>query len=381
MTERTVITIFGPVNAGKSTIANLLTGQDMSIISSQPGTTTDPVRKTMEINGIGPCVIVDTAGFDDKSEVGTMRVSKTKETLRATNIAIFVLPSNITAEGLVIAKNWLKMISDHCPETVLVTNDFGDHRQHEGSILINAKDSASRDKLLSALGFAKDRVEQKQFIVAHLVKAGDSVMLVMPQDNQAPAGRLILPQVQTIRELLDLGCTITCCTTENYKESLGKLAKAPNLIITDSQAFKVVYENKPADSLITSFSVLFAKWKGDIDTFVAGTEAFSRLRPNSKVLIAEACTHAPLSEDIGREKIPNLIKKAISPDIQFDIVSGRDWNENIEDYDLIIHCGACMINRQEMLSRIGEAKKAGVPITNYGITIAYFTKILDKIVY
>lgn len=381
MTERTVITIFGPVNAGKSTIANLLTGQDMSIISSHPGTTTDPVRKSMEINGLGPCVVVDTAGFDDKSEVGTMRVSKTKESLRETNIAIFVIPSNISDEGLTVAKNWLKMISDHCPETVVVTNDFGNHKQHEGSILINAKEDASKEKLLNALGFAKGRVEQQRFIVAHLVKTGDSVLLVMPQDNQAPAGRLILPQVQVIRELLDLGCTVTCCTTNNYKESLEKLAKAPKLIITDSQAFKMVYEGKPKETLITSFSVLFAKWKGDISAFVAGTEAFSKLGPKSRVLISEACTHAPLAEDIGREKIPNLIRKTISADIQFDIVSGRDWATNLKDYDLIIHCGACMINRQELLSRIGEAQEAGVPITNYGITIAYFTKILDKIVY
>jgi [FeFe] hydrogenase H-cluster maturation GTPase HydF len=201
----------------------------------------------------------------------------------------------------------------------------------------------------------------------------------MPQDIQAPKGRLILPQVQTIRELLDYGCTTVCTTTAKLSQTLESLKKAPELIVTDSQDFKTVYELKPKESRLTSFSVLFARWKGDIDEFIRGAEALSSLNANSRVLTAEACSHAPLAEDIGREKIPALIHKKINPNIKFDIISGNDWNVDLSQYDLIIHCGACMFNRIQMLNRIKNVKEYKTKITNYGITIAYLNGIINKI--
>ncbi|MCQ2329271.1 MAG: [FeFe] hydrogenase H-cluster maturation GTPase HydF [Paludibacteraceae bacterium] len=376
MLNRTTIGVFGPTNAGKSTLVNMLIGQDVSITSPMAGTTTDPVKKSIEINGIGPCVFIDTPGFDDETALGTQRVTRAKEILRGTDIAIIVLSSN--EEISPRTKQWIELVKNHAARTIVVTNDFGNHKAHDGSILVNALTGKNREGLLFALGHIKERIAEKKTIVTHLTKAGDKVLLVMPQDKQAPQGRLILPQVQTIRELLDHGCTAVCCTPENY---VGNLSIKPDLIITDSQVFDFVYKNKPDGVRLTSFSVLMAQWKGDIETFIEGVKAFSKLDGKSKILIAEACTHAPLSEDIGREKIPALIRKVIDPNIHFDIVSGNDWTKDIEQYDLVIHCGACMINRRDMISRIESAKKAGVPITNYGITMAYFTKILDKIVY
>ena len=206
-------------------------------------------------------------------------------------------------------------------------------------------------------------------------------MLVMPQDIQAPKGRLILPQVQTIRELLDYGCTTICTTTAKFEQTLNGLKDAPALIVTDSQDFKTVYELKPKESRLTSFSVLFARWKGDIDEFIRGAEALATLNANSRVLITEACSHAPLAEDIGREKIPALIRKKIDANIKFDIVSGNDWNVDLSQYDLIIHCGACMFSRTQMLNRVKDAQQNKTKITNYGVTIAYLNNIIDKIIW
>lgn len=381
MIRRTTIGIFGPANSGKSTLINNLTSQQVSIVSPLAGTTTDPVSRTMEINGVGPCVFVDTPGYDDTSALGNMRVTRTKEVLKKCDIAIFVIPSFLDDLALGEARKWLEMISSQVRQTIIVTNDFGNGKAYNDSILVNAITGKGRETLLEAIGLAHNKVQDGMSIVTHLVNPGDTVLLVMPIDTQAPAGRLILPQVQTIRELLDYGCSALCCITDQMNITLSKLSKKPDLIVTDSQAFKYVFENRPKDVRLTSFSVLFARWKGDINTFIQGAEHLSSLHPGSRVLIAEACTHAPLAEDIGREKIPTLIRKRISPDITFNIVSGNDWTYNLHDYDLIIHCGACMIGRQQMLSRIEMAKQANIPITNYGITIAYLNNILDKIVW
>ena len=247
-------------------------------------------------------------------------------------------------------------------------------------VIVNARKGEGKEELLRVLGHIKERTEEHK-IVTHLVKPGDVVLLVMPQDIQAPAGRLILPQVQTIRELLDDKCIVVSCTTENFKRTLTALVTPPSLIVTDSQAFKEVYENKPTESRLTSFSVLFAQWKGDINTFIQGAQALSTLNDSSRILIAEACSHAPLAEDIGREKIPALIHKTISKNIKIEIVSGHDWPENLEEYDLIIHCGACMLSRQQVINRIKEAEKINKKITNYGVCIAYLNNILDKIIW
>ena len=456
MIERTHIGIFGKRNAGKSSIINMLTNQEVSIVSPLPGTTTDPVTKPIEINGIGACVFIDTAGYDDAGEIGAMRVTKTKQVLQRCDISLFVIPTTIidNREELNKAAEWYKLISERTARTIVVINEFsensgsdcgsgdcgsgdcyknnsgdcgeksdsdcGDNSGSNGGVkrefengksskcdisidtktgnyikavsetilkgtkaeivIVNARKGEGKEELLRVLGHIKERTEEHK-IVTHLVKPGDVVLLVMPQDIQAPAGRLILPQVQTIRELLDDKCIVVSCTTENFKRTLTALVTPPSLIVTDSQAFKEVYENKPTESRLTSFSVLFAQWKGDINTFIQGAQALSTLNDSSRILIAEACSHAPLAEDIGREKIPALIHKTISKNIKIEIVSGHDWPENLETYDLIIHCGACMLSRQQVINRIKEAEKINKKITNYGVCIAYLNNILDKIIW
>lgn len=439
MIERTHIGIFGKRNAGKSSIINMLTNQEVSIVSPLPGTTTDPVTKPIEINGIGACVFIDTAGYDDAGEIGAMRVTKTKQVLQRCDISLFVIPTTIidNREELNKAAEWYKLISERTARTIVVINEFSENsggdcymnnsgdcgeksdsdcggvkREFENGksskcdinidiktenyikavsetilkgtkaeiVIVNARKGEGKEELLSVLGHIKERTEEHK-IVTHLVKPGDVVLLVMPQDIQAPAGRLILPQVQTIRELLDDKCIVVSCTTENFKRTLTALVTPPSLIVTDSQAFKEVYENKPTESRLTSFSVLFAQWKGDINTFIQGAQALSTLNDSSRILIAEACSHAPLAEDIGREKIPALIHKTISKNIKIEIVSGHDWPENLETYDLIIHCGACMLSRQQVINRIKEAEKINKKITNYGVCIAYLNNILDKIIW
>lgn len=388
MTERTYIGIFGPRNAGKSSLVNMLTGQDVSIVSPVAGTTTDPVNKPIEINGLGACVFIDTAGYDDEGALGKMRVTKTKEVLKRCDIAIFVIPSTLFSkkEELHEAVKWFGLIKERS-KAILVVNHFSENTKNDVKkifgvneyIDININQKQGRDKVLNAIGFVQSQYQQELSIVTHLVKPTDTVVLVMPQDIQAPKGRLILPQVQTIRELLDYGCTTICTTTQKFSQTLETLKTAPALIVTDSQDFKTVYEQKPEESKLTSFSVLFARWKGDIDEFIKGAEILSTLNSNSRILIAEACSHAPLAEDIGREKIPALIRKKIDPNIQFDIVSGNDWNIDFTQYDLIIHCGACMFSRTQMLNRIKDVKKYKTRITNYGITIAYLNSIINKI--
>ena len=456
MIERTHIGIFGKRNAGKSSIINMLTNQEVSIVSPLPGTTTDPVTKPIEINGIGACVFIDTAGYDDAGEIGAMRVTKTKQVLQRCDISLFVIPTTIidNREELNKAAEWYKLISERTARTIVVINEFSENnsgdcgekkncsdcgeksssdcekigsgdcgensdsdcggvkREFENGksskcdisidiktenyikavsetilkgtkaeiVIVNARKGEGKEELLRVLGHIKERTEEHK-IVTHLVKPGDVVLLVMPQDIQAPAGRLILPQVQTIRELLDDKCIVVSCTTENFKRTLTALVTPPSLIVTDSQAFKEVYENKPTESRLTSFSVLFAQWKGDINTFIQGAQALSTLNDSSRILIAEACSHAPLAEDIGREKIPALIHKTISKNIKIEIVSGYDWPENLEAYDLIIHCGACMLSRQQVINRIKEAEKINKKITNYGVCIAYLNNILDKIIW
>ena len=390
--NRTHIGIFGPRNAGKSSLINMLTSQEVSIVSSVAGTTTDPVSKPIEINGLGACVFIDTAGYDDYGMLGEMRVTKTKEVLKRCDIAIFLIPSTIFEEKdkLQEATKWFTLIKERS-KAVLAVNHFAERTHEIGDVKklfgvneyidINIANNEGREEVLKAIGFVQSQYQQDLSIVTHLVKPNDTVILVMPQDIQAPKGRLILPQVQTIRELLDYGCTTICTTTAKLEQTLKGLKDAPALIVTDSQDFKTVYELKPQESRLTSFSVLFARWKGDIDEFIQGAEALSSLTANSRVLIAEACSHAPLAEDIGREKIPALIRKKIDANIKFDIVSGNDWNVDLSQYDLIIHCGACMFSRSQMLNRVKDAKQYKTKITNYGITIAYLNNIIDKIIW
>lgn len=396
--NRLHIGIFGRTNSGKSTLINIMTGQDVSIVSDVPGTTTDPVYKAMEINPLGPCVIIDTAGVEDYSVLGQRRMEKTQLAMEKADVAVIVFPSNHTG-GYAQEYELVDYFRKKNIRMLMVINSFGESEprleklktdlklQSKGArleivVLDCGKPSdKEQDNIRMALARLMPEDYDADFITGDLVKEQDVVLLVMPQDIQAPKRRLILPQVQTIRELLDRKCTVVCTTTDKMEYSLANLRKVPELIITDSQAFKFVYEHKPTESRLTSFSVLFAAYKGDLAYYIEGAKAIDRLTEKSRVLIAECCTHAPLTEDIGRVKIPRQLRKRFGEAMEIDMVSGTDFPEDLSGYDLIIQCGGCMFNRQYVLSRIQRAKDQEVPMTNYGVTIAYLTGILDKIAY
>lgn len=386
--NRIHIGFYGKMNSGKSSLINAFTNQEVSIVSEVAGTTTDPVNKAMEIHDIGACVLIDTAGFDDIGELGEIRVKKTQLAAEKTDIAIILF----SGDDITLETRWYKFFKDKGIGVLPVVSKAdlyvnGTAYKHmieskigEAPILVSALEKRGIEELKEAVIRLVPRDFNTPTITAGLCSENDVVLLVMPQDIQAPKGRLILPQVQTIRELLDNKCTVVCCTTDKLVSTLNTLKDAPKLIITDSQAFEDVYKNKPEKSMLTSFSVLFAAFKGDIKQYVEGAKALDALTENSKVLIAECCTHAPLTEDIGREKIPAILRKRKGEGITVKIVSGTDFPEDLTQYDLIIQCGGCMFNRQYILNRIERAKSQGVPITNYGITMAHFTGILDRIV-
>ena len=396
--NRLHIGIFGRTNSGKSTLINIMTGQDVSIVSDVPGTTTDPVYKAMEINPLGPCVIIDTAGVEDYSVLGQRRMEKTQLAMEKADVAVIVFPSNHTG-GYAQEYELVDYFRKKNIRMLMVINSFGESEPRLEKLKTDLKLQAKgarleivvldcgkpsdkeQDNIRMALARLMPEDYDADFITGDLVKEQDVVLLVMPQDIQAPKRRLILPQVQTIRELLDRKCTVVCTTTDKMEYSLANLRKVPELIITDSQAFKFVFEHKPTESRLTSFSVLFAAYKGDLAYYIEGAKAIDRLTEKSRVLIAECCTHAPLTEDIGRVKIPRQLRKRFGEAMEIDMVSGTDFPEDLSGYDLIIQCGGCMFNRQYVLSRIQRAKDQAVPMTNYGVTIAYLTGILDKIAY
>ena len=384
--NRLHIALFGRRNSGKSSLINALTGQDTALVSDIPGTTTDPVSKAMELHGIGPCVIIDTPGFDDEGTLGEMRIERTLKAIERTDIALLLCEeTNLQEEAA-----WMQQLKAKNIPVILILNK-ADIRQDisslieqelgEKPLLVSAKEKQGMEDIRLAILEKLPQDFEQPSITGDLVSENDLVLLVMPQDIQAPKGRLILPQVQTMRELLDKKCLIMSCTTDKLPQTLQALARPPKLIITDSQVFKTVYEQKPAESLLTSFSVLMAGYKGDIRQFVEGASAIDRLTENSRVLIAEACAHAPMTEDIGRVKIPRLLRKKIGEGLQIDMVSGSDFPKDLSGYDLIIHCGACMFNRKHVMNRLESASSQQIPMTNYGITLAHLMGILDKIVY
>ena len=385
--ERTNITLLGRCNSGKSSLLNALTGQATAIVSEQAGTTTDPVIKAMEITGVGACILIDTAGFDDNTALGTERTAKTRKMLERTDIAILLFTNTEPSEEL----KWLEELRRRSIPTIAVLSQCdryankqmvaGEIEAQSGlkPICISAHTGEGLEELRAAI--IKFANNEERLLTEGFCNAGDTVLLVMPQDEQAPKGRLIKPQVQTLRELLDRSCNAMCCTAEGMESALAALAVPPQLIITDSQVFDKVYQLKPDSSTLTSFSVLFARYKGDISLFAEGAKRLLSLPQTARILIAEACTHTPQHEDIGRVKLPRMLRRKLGEEITIDIVGGADFPNDLSPYDLVIHCGACMFNRCHVMSRVRRAQEQNIPITNYGIAIAALTGILDRIKY
>lgn len=388
--NRLHIGIFGCRNSGKSTLLNALTGQELAVVSAVAGTTTDPVEKAVELRGVGPCLFIDTAGFDDEGLLGDLRLEKTVRASREADMALIVASAETEPAADALELRWLKLFRKRGTPAILLLNKndlpeaeamAAKWQEAAGTapLLVSALHKEGLAELIQEINRLRPENHDVEDITGNLAQAGDRVLLVMPQDIEAPKGRLILPQVQTIRHLLDKGCLVSCCKTTEMEASLSALKEPPNLIITDSQAFRQVVDLCPKGSKLTSFSVLFAGVKGDLAYFVESAQKLQELDTSARILIAEACTHQPLHEDIGRVKIPRLLRKKFGESLQIEVVGGKDFPEELSQYDLIIHCGGCMFNRKFMLSRVKAAKEQGVPMTNYGVAIAELIGILSKV--
>ena len=421
--NRVHIGFFGRCNAGKSTLINMLTDQPVSLVSEVAGTTTDPVSKSMEILPLGPVVITDTAGIDDTTELGTLRMEKTEEVVKKINLAVYVLRTDEepTADDM----HWLGLLKQNNVPIALFVNEINDINEintenkekfelntantdkvelstadkeklesnisayiksHKGlsdlATVIGSADFTSHEKRIELLdllgGLTPLNVEGEQTLLQGLVEEGDAIILVCPIDSAAPKGRLILPQVQTIREILDYKGLALVCQTEELPSMINSLKHPPKMVICDSQAFDRVDELTPHTIPLTSFSILMARFKGKLQDLVAGVNAIKNLKPGSKVLISEGCTHRRQCDDIGTVKIPNLLKKQGHTDLQLEFTSGGAFPKDVSQYDLIIHCGACMLTRREVLRRIECAVVQGTPIVNYGVLIAALHGILER---
>lgn len=402
--NRVHIGFFGRCNAGKSTLINMLTDQPVSLVSEVAGTTTDPVSKSMEILPLGPVVITDTAGIDDTSELGALRIEKSEEIIKKINLAVYVLRNDEapTADDMI----WLnKLKQNNVPIALFINeiNAFDSESTHDNdsngndtnpnyvdgypdlsaiATVVGSTDfTSNRDRLtlLDLLGgLTPLDVEGEQSLLQGLVDPGDTIILVCPIDSSAPKGRLILPQVQTIREILDHKGLALVCQTEELPTMLSKLSQKPKLVITDSQAFEAVNALTPADIPLTSFSILMARFKGKLQDLVTGVKALNNLKPGAHVLISEGCTHRRQCDDIGTVKIPMWLKKKGHTDLQLEFTSGGAFPKDVSGYDLIIHCGACMLTRREVLRRIDCAVVQGTPIVNYGVLIASLHGILER---
>ena len=378
--ERLHIGFFGLRNAGKSSLVNAVTGQQLSVVSDYKGTTTDPVKKAMELLPLGPVVIIDTPGIDDEGDLGELRVKKAKETLSSTDIAVLVCDASI---GM---SDWDKKLIDMFDEKktpyIIAYNKadlLGDIPSNtDKNVYVSAKDSMGINELKEMLGKFKGTVENTKYIVADLLTPGDIVILVIPIDEAAPKGRLILPQQQTIRDILEAGCIPVCCRDTELPLTLQSLNKKPRMVITDSQAFGRVSKMVPEDIILTSFSILFARYKGDLKELIKGASVLSKLKKGDKILISEGCTHHRQCGDIGSVKIPMWIKKFSGIDPEITLTSGGEYPDDLSEYKLCIHCGGCMLNEKEMQSRIQKANDAGIPMVNYGIAIAHMHGILKR---
>lgn len=367
--DRLQIAFFGATNSGKSTLVNALAGQEVSLVSELPGTTTDPVRKAIELPGLGPCVLVDTAGYGDPGALGAERERRSRAVIDSTDIAVLLRSGHPEDDS------WVDLLKK---AQVPVVEVQGRAAIPDLSPVIPDLSPVIPDLIRNLRAALPE--EKAGLLTGGLVGKDDIVVLVMPQDSEAPKGRLILPQVQVLRELLDLGCIPVCCQPEGLQRALDGLSAPPALTITDSQAFGKVNAILPADYPLTSFSILLAGAKGDVRTFVEGARAIGSLRPGDRVLISESCTHVPDTEDIGRVKIPALLRKKTGMDLQVDIAAGNDFPDDLTPYSLIIQCGGCVASGRLIRSRIRKAILAGVPITNYGIALAALTGILDRVV-
>lgn len=382
--NRKHIGIYGNTNSGKSSLMNIILGQDISLVSSVEGTTTDPVQKAMELIPFGPVLLIDTAGLEDKTELGSIRIKKSYEFLKRLDFALYVVDAGNA--DLDTYKTWKREAARYNVDHVVVINKIDTVSKEEIDnlvknfktyVLVSAKDKSGIDDLKNEIIKNLEDGEEEKPIVGDLLEYGSKVVLVVPIDSEAPKGRIILPQVQVIRDCLDHGIKTYVVRDTELEEALDEI-KDIDLVITDSQAFKEVDSIIPKSMKLTSFSILFARQKGELDEFLEGTKKLDTLKPNDKILICESCTHNVSHEDIGRVKIPNMLRKIAGGDLNIEYMVGYDFKENVEDYDLVIHCGACMVNRKSVLNKIRVCKEKNVPITNYGMVIAYFTKILDR---
>lgn len=392
--NRVHIAIYGRINAGKSSLINKITNQDISLVSEMRGTTTDPVYKAMELLPIGPVVFIDTAGIDDTTELGELRVKKTKEILNKMDIALLLISTEVLLENqdLSYEKEWIREIKKREKPFIVILNKMDlvpegkaqeliDRVKAElecevSTVATSREESIQRIKAKLIEYAPKIVIEEK--LIGDKIKVGDRVLLVAPQDIQAPKGRLILPQVQVIRDILDNGGIPTVVTLDNLKEGLAIFQGRPDLVITDSQVFKAVDEVLDRDVPLTSFSIIMARAKGDLDTLYRGAKRINELKDGDRVLIAEACTHHQLKGDIAREKLPMLLQKRAG-NIVIDNCSGKNFPEDISKYSLVIHCGSCMLNRAETMSRLGVCSGQEIPITNFGMAIAEINGILDRV--
>lgn len=376
--ERTHIGIFGLRNVGKSSIINSITNQNIAIVSDTLGTTTDPVKKTMELLPLGPVVIIDTPGIDDIGELGMQRIKKTKQVLNQVDIALLIVDATV---GLTIeCEDLISSFKEKNIPYLIVYNksDLLDSipNSENNKVYVSAKTNLNIDLLKDKIAsFAK---KENKKILSDIVSSGDIVVLVIPIDEAAPKGRLILPQQQVLRELLEIGATSVVSTDINLKDTLNSLSIKPKLVITDSQAFGRVNKIVPENILLTSFSILFARYKGNLETLIKGVKAIDNLSDGDTVLISEGCTHHRQCNDIGSVKIPNWLKNYTNKNINFEFTSGTEFPEDLSKYSVIIHCGGCMINEREMHYRLNYSKQNNIPITNYGITIAQIHGILKR---
>ena len=392
--NRVHIAIYGRTNAGKSSLINKITNQSISLVSETRGTTTDPVYKAMELLPIGPVVFIDTAGIDDTTELGELRVKKTKEILNKMDIALLLISTEVVLENqeLNYEKEWIREIKKREKPFIVILNkvdlvsveklqEIEEKVKRELGCEIS-KVTTSREESIQTIKnkiieyAPKIVVEEK--LIGDKIKIGDKILLVAPQDIQAPKGRLILPQVQVIRDILDNGGIPTVVTLDNLKEGLAIFQGKPDLVITDSQVFKTVDEILDREVPLTSFSIIMARAKGDLETLYRGDKRINSLKEGDRVLIAEACTHHQLKGDIAREKLPMLLQKKAGR-LEIDNCSGKDFPEDISKYSLVIHCGSCMLNRAETISRLGECSNKEIPITNFGMAIAEINGILDRV--